>query len=99
MLAGREGVEPSGASFGDSRDPGSRPSSAIGGIRTRTAALATQRSSKRRPIGVAAPERFERSSLRLTSARTAEVVLQGNAGGGAGNRTLIRCVQDSNPNR
>ena len=78
MLAGREGVEPSRASFGDSPDP-AIPTyvGAIGGSRTRTAALVARRSSARRPIASAAPERFERSSLRLTSARTAEVVLQG----------------------
>ena len=51
----------------------------------------------RRPIASTAPERFERSSSRLTSARIAAIMLQGITGGGAGNRTLIRCLQDSHP--
>ena len=70
---------------------------AIGGIRTRTAALVARRSSARRPIASAAPERFERSSSRLTSARIAAIMLQGITGGGAGSRTLISCLQDSHP--
>lgn len=98
MLAGREGFEPSCASFGGSPDPRARPTfGAIGGIRTRTAALVARRSSARRPIASAAPERFERSSSRLTSARIAAIMLQGITGGGAGSRTLISCLQDSHP--
>ena len=79
ILAGREGVEPSCASFGDSPDLRiTTYAGAIGGNRTRSAALATQQSANDFRSH-AAPEGFEPSSLRLTGARTAAIVLQGIA--------------------
>jgi hypothetical protein len=50
ILAGREGVEPSRASFGDSSDLRITTfDGATGGIRTRTSALATRQSASRLP--------------------------------------------------
>jgi hypothetical protein len=104
VLAGREGVEPSRASFGDSSDLRiTTYVGATGGIRTRTSALATRQSTFRLPTAHC-PGGIRTLTLTLNRRSHCRDCATGHhffvvhAHGGAGSRTLIRCLQDSNPN-